>query len=101
MLKDQQHNTDGSDDLLYRGEQVLMQLLPESPETVSPQDVQSDKFLWPVHEYNYVNSMFGARTHPITKETIFHEGIDIPVPVGTPIMAANAGKIVNNFIDAR
>ena len=93
--EDQQYYTDDSDDLLYHGTQTPMQLPPEPSETMSLQDVQRDTLLWPLQEYDHVNSMFGTRIHPVTKETIFHEGIDIPAPEGTPIMAASAGKVVN------
>lgn len=32
-------------------------------------------------------SGFGWRTDPFTKERAFHRGLDIPVPVGTPVYA--------------
>lgn len=49
-------------------------------------------FLLPVH--GRVTSPFGWRTHPIFKSRIFHSGIDYGVPTGTPIKAANAGKVI-------
>ncbi len=49
-------------------------------------------FLLPVH--GRVSSPFGWRTHPIFKSRIFHTGIDYAVPMGTPIKAANAGKVI-------
>lgn len=49
-------------------------------------------FLLPVH--GRITSPFGWRTHPIFKSRIFHSGIDYGVPTGTPIKAANAGKVI-------
>lgn len=49
-------------------------------------------FLAPVN--GRITSPFGYRTHPIFKTRIFHSGIDIGVPYGTPIKAANAGKVI-------
>ncbi len=49
-------------------------------------------FLLPVH--GRVTSPFGWRVHPIFKSRIFHTGIDYGVPYGTPIKAANAGKVI-------
>lgn len=41
-----------------------------------------------------ISSPFGWRTHPIFKSRTFHSGIDIAAPHGTPIKAANAGKVI-------
>lgn len=49
-------------------------------------------FILPVH--GRVSSPFGWRTHPIFKSRIFHTGIDYAVPLGTPIKAANSGKVI-------
>ncbi len=38
-------------------------------------------------------SGFGMRTDPITKQPAFHRGLDIPVPVGTPVYAPFAGQV--------
>ncbi len=38
-------------------------------------------------------SGFGWRTDPITKQPAFHRGLDIPVPVGTPVYAPFAGSV--------
>lgn len=39
-------------------------------------------------------SGFGPRVHPILKKTVNHNGLDWGAPVGTPVQAAAAGKIV-------
>lgn len=41
-----------------------------------------------------ITSPYGWRIHPIFKSKIFHTGIDIGAPYGTPIKAANAGKVI-------
>jgi murein DD-endopeptidase MepM/ murein hydrolase activator NlpD len=41
-----------------------------------------------------VSSGFGLRADPFTGENRFHKGLDIAAPLGTPIKAAAAGKVV-------
>ena len=41
-----------------------------------------------------ITSPFGYRIHPIFKRRIFHSGIDIGAPYGTPIKAANSGRVI-------
>lgn len=50
-------------------------------------------FLLPVQGAR-ISSPYGERIHPIFKTKIFHTGIDYAVPMGTPIKAANAGKVI-------
>ncbi len=53
------------------------------------------KFIWPLAApYNSVSSGFGYRTHPVTGLPQFHQGIDIPAPYGTSIMAINSGTVI-------
>jgi murein DD-endopeptidase MepM/ murein hydrolase activator NlpD len=40
-----------------------------------------------------VTSGFGTRRDPITGRPAFHEGVDIPAPTGTPILAAGGGTV--------
>lgn len=47
---------------------------------------------WPVH--GRLSSKYGWRLHPILHEHRHHSGIDIAVPEGTPIKAAQGGKVV-------
>ncbi len=49
-------------------------------------------FISPVN--GRITSPFGWRTHPIFKSRIYHTGVDIGVPYGTPIKAANSGKVI-------
>lgn len=40
-----------------------------------------------------ITSMFGWRMHPVTGEKGFHAGTDIGAPMGTPVLAAHAGRV--------
>ncbi len=48
---------------------------------------------WPVPTETRVSSPFGWRQHPTLNKRRFHEGVDLAVPVGTPIWAAGSGII--------
>lgn len=48
---------------------------------------------WPVAGYGRVSSGFGWRTSPITGHQEFHQGIDIPAPLGTAVLAPISGRI--------
>lgn len=49
-------------------------------------------FRLPVH--GRLSSPYGWRIHPIRKRRIFHAGIDLAAPRGTPIAAAASGKVI-------
>jgi murein DD-endopeptidase MepM/ murein hydrolase activator NlpD len=46
------------------------------------------RFLWPVPQFYKVSSQFGPRGHK------HHDGIDIPAPKGTPIVAVDNGVVI-------
>lgn len=52
------------------------------------------KLGWPSPGYYKITSPFGYRNHPILKKKKLHTGIDIAVPSGTSVIAANAGKVI-------
>ncbi len=52
---------------------------------------QRINYIWPVQ--GKITSKYGWRDHPIRKEYLFHTGIDIAIPYGTPIYAAEAGIV--------
>lgn len=53
-------------------------------------DVQ---YLWPVTGYNHITAAYGTRMHPVKKEMVFCNGIEIPAPEGTPVLAADKGTV--------
>lgn len=57
-------------------------------ETTNP----NSSWVKPLAQYR-VSSPYGYRMHPIKKKKIFHTGIDLAAPAGTPIMAARNGVI--------
>jgi murein DD-endopeptidase MepM/ murein hydrolase activator NlpD len=40
-----------------------------------------------------ITSLFGWRIHPITGAQTFHSGTDLGAPIGTPVLAAYAGRV--------
>jgi murein DD-endopeptidase MepM/ murein hydrolase activator NlpD len=51
-------------------------------------------FLRTPMDASHVTSGFGVRMHPILGFSAMHTGVDFGAPVGTPIFAAGAGKVV-------
>lgn len=49
---------------------------------------------WPVRVAHRVTSPFGWRTHPITHDRRKHDGVDLGVPIGTQVFAAQSGKVI-------
>ena len=41
-----------------------------------------------------ISSNFGWRMHPILKKNKFHSGIDLAVPTGTAVAAADSGRVL-------
>ncbi len=49
---------------------------------------------WPVRVPHRITSPFGWRIHPITHDRRKHDGVDLGVPIGTQVYAAQAGKVI-------
>ncbi|MDR6225605.1 murein hydrolase activator EnvC family protein [Desmospora profundinema] len=56
---------------------------------------EGGKFLWPVKGAP-LTSPYGMRYHPVRKENRMHTGIDLGAPLGTPILAAASGKVIDS-----
>jgi murein DD-endopeptidase MepM/ murein hydrolase activator NlpD len=64
-------------------------------ETLLMQD-RSNKWLIPSVlpvKHSWISSTFGKRIDPFTGKISVHEGVDFPVPVGTPIYASAGGVV--------
>lgn len=52
------------------------------------------KLIWPLTVKGRISSPFGERMHPILKKKRFHSGMDIAVPTGTNVLAADRGLVI-------
>jgi murein DD-endopeptidase MepM/ murein hydrolase activator NlpD len=55
---------------------------------------QNLKLIFPLAIPSPITSLFGWRTHPITGNARMHTGTDIGAPLGTPVVAAMAGRVL-------
>ncbi|QGP92218.1 Peptidase family M23 [Neomoorella glycerini] len=51
--------------------------------------------LWPLPGYTDISSPFGWRIHPLLKTRRFHDGVDLPAPAGTEIIAPLDGQVIS------
>lgn len=79
-------------DIIYVGQNLVIPHLQR--DINQPFELKKGAFIWPV--IGRISSTYSYRIHPIRKERHFHGGIDIAVPLGTPIRAAAAGTVVQS-----
>jgi len=53
-------------------------------------------FNWPSH----VTSLYGWRMHPISQKLQIHRGLDLAVPLGTPIHSIHDGRVITVGYDS-
>ncbi len=61
--------------------------------TIRKRKVDPRHFRWPVDPL-VISSPYGSRIHPIAGEPRFHAGIDLEVPMGQSVLAAEEGTVV-------
>lgn len=68
-----------------------------NPEISGSFDMSNSSFYWPVPGYTRISSYFGKRNSPTAGASSFHQGIDIPAPSGTNLVAVFNGIVT--YID--
>lgn len=53
------------------------------------------QYTWAVKGHTVISSPFGNRDNPVGSGKENHKGIDIPAPIGTPIVAIDSGKVIS------
>jgi murein DD-endopeptidase MepM/ murein hydrolase activator NlpD len=66
----------------------IMSFLRETDAIEDYSDLGTGRFMWPVPRFTKVSSTFGSRWGR------HHDGIDIPAPRGTPIVASDGGVVI-------
>ena len=64
-----------------------------NPEFSSNFDISNSIFYWPIPGYTRISSYFGKRNSPTAGASLFHQGIDVPAPAGTNLVAVFSGTI--------
>lgn len=52
------------------------------------------RFMFPLPIPAPITSAFGWRIHPLSGISSFHSGTDLAAPMGTPVLAADSGKVL-------
>ena len=55
--------------------------------------VDLDTYRMPLRSFGRISGRFGSRYHPVLKRRIFHNGTDIPMPIGTPVYPSRSGTV--------
>lgn len=75
-------------------ERALILAQQNSGQTIYDPSSYSGRFMWPATQGFYVSSDFGPRVSPTAGASSYHQGIDIPCPMGSDVVAAEDGTVV-------
>ena len=64
-----------------------------NPEISGRFDISNSSFCWPIPGYTRISSYFGKHNSPTAGASSFHQGIDIPAPAGTNLVAVFSGIV--------
>ena len=64
-----------------------------NPELLETFNISGSIFYWPIPGYTKISSYFGKRSSPTAGASSFHQGIDIPAPCGTSLVAIFSGTV--------
>ncbi len=78
----------------WESQQAQQSQQPQGPADTSSQEAILGGLIWPSNCTRYITSLFGWRVHPIWGTSRFHSGLDIAVPAGTDVMAAQDGEVI-------
>ncbi len=101
LKTDKKKTIDSIENNLEQLEKQLDKLMKESEEFAklivaaqSKNKYADGDMSWPAPGYFRVTSEYGYRIHPVLKVKKMHTGIDVGVPSGNNIVAANDGKVI-------
>ncbi|AZO95391.1 M23 family metallopeptidase [Halocella sp. SP3-1] len=77
--------------IIYTGQKLIIPVTNDRTRYQLASRAKSINYIWPVQ--GRISSEYGWRIHPIRKKREFHTGLDIAVPYGTPVYAAEDGIV--------
>jgi len=63
-------------------------------QTNSKVELGTGKLDWPLAERQTISADYGMRYHPILQKKSMHTGLDMSTEKGTPVLAADGGKVI-------
>ena len=83
----------GLQDAIIEGVQLEKIIEQEVKSKLKSEDIEFITGIWPLKDYKDISSGYGYRIHPITNVKSFHNGIDIPAPQDTDVLATDDGIV--------